>query len=87
MTCTRKKSRGLLRALHTCNLVAYLSLNFVTQPNRCVLYHGILIALLRLAEDIVTHENLLPEITAGAHMALLQELSHLAGKRLRGKNQ
>src|SRR5687768_940769 len=40
----------------------------------------------KIGKRIVTHENLLPQITAGAHMALLQGLSRLASKRLRGKN-
>ena len=62
------------RAFHTCILVAYHSHSFVTQPNRCDHYRGILVALVRLPEGSLTDGNLLSKITAGEHMALLHEL-------------
>lgn len=64
----------MFRAFYTCSFVTYHSRTFVTKPNRCVLYHGIAVAVRRLAEEIETDENLLSKITAGAHVALLQEL-------------
>jgi hypothetical protein len=72
--CASIKTRLLSRAFHTCILVAYHSHSFATQPNRCIHYHGILVALVRLPERSVTHGNLLSKITAGEHMALLHEL-------------